>query len=152
MIFDKCIQWRKYAPLGKDGILYTAFEELMKLDADTPEGRIEIIPDKLFINVFSYDAKAEENIKIEIHGRYTDIQRVLQGVETGICTSVDGREQIERFDTEKDCAFYCHNQSESVHFELNPETFAVFMPGEGHSCCRKNDCGRIKKAVVKVLL
>lgn len=151
MIYDKCSAWQKYASLDDEGLFCKAFEALSKLDAATPEGRIDIIPGKLYINVFSYDAKDEADIKIEVHQKYTDIQCVLDGCENGIFASAENLQELEAYNREGDYAFYDAAAAEKVRMFFAPETFAVFFPGEGHSCCRRGGCVKVKKAVAKVL-
>ena len=151
MIYDECGNWQKYAVLGQEELFRTAFEALEKLDADTPEGRIDIVPGKIYINVFSYESRNEEDIKIEIHGRYTDIQRVLDGCEYGVFAPVAGLKELEAYNEAGDYAFFDASKAEKARFSFHPGTFGIFFPGEGHSCCRKGDCERVKKAVVKIL-
>lgn len=151
MIYDRCGEWMKYAALGGE-LFKKAFEAVSGLAADTPEGRIEIVPGRLFINVFSYDAKAPEDIRIEIHREYVDIQRVLSGVEYGVCAPAEELRVLEAYDAERDCGFFVPEEDKLSRVVLDPGRFAVFFPGEGHSCHRFGGCARLRKAVAKIKL
>ena len=151
MIYGKCADWERYAAIG--GAWFgRAFEAVNSLGADTPDGRIEIVPGRLFINVFSYDARLPEDIRIEIHREYIDIQRVLSGIEYGVCAPAEELRVLEPYDADRDCGFFAPEEAKLSRMVLTPDRFAVFFPGEGHSCHRLGDCLRIRKAVAKIRL
>ncbi len=151
MIYGKCSDRGRYAAIGGE-LFEKAFEAVSALDADTPDGRIEIIPGRLFINVFGYDTRLPEEIRIEIHREYIDIQRVLSGIEYGVCAPAEELRVLEPYDAARDCGFFAPEEEKLSRVVLTPEHFAVFFTGEGHSCHRLGECLRVRKAVAKIRL
>jgi YhcH/YjgK/YiaL family protein len=80
-------------------------------------------------NVIDYKTVAVVG-PLEIHHKEIDVQIVLQGKEIAVAS---GREQASRagvYDPEKDVCFV--DCPSTVQFQLIPEKFLIFFPGEPH--------------------
>ena len=88
--------------------------------------------------------------RLEVHGKYIDVQAPLSAEETFGFAVFDPSRPDFQFDAEKDAGFVdlpCELKT------LRPGEFAVFMPPRGaHASCLSLDGPRrIRKVVVKVL-
>lgn len=99
---------------------------------ETPKsGRIEIDGDNLFAVIDRYNTKPVEGAKIETHGRYADIQLVLEGEELiGWQPADDRLAVVEEYNEESDIAFY--EPTEFTLSKLRPGLACVYLPGEYH--------------------
>ena len=91
-----------------------------------------------------------ETQKVEVHGRYADIQMPLSGEETfGVC-DYDVKTSGFAFDATKDIGFVTRKTEART---VKPGEVAIFLPGKGaHApCTSQSGARKIKKIVVKVL-
>lgn len=149
MIYDTLAHCDLYA--GLHPLLGKAFAFLRSFDPATPDGRIELRGDDLFVNVERYATEPPEARRYEAHERYLDIQTIHTGREAIYVEPLDRLEVIEPYDAERDVAFY-RGPDRSV-VALQPGDFALFLPQDGHKpCCHAGGAADVLKAVAKVRL
>jgi YhcH/YjgK/YiaL family protein len=149
MIFDTLAHASHYDKLSPR--FAKAFAHIAQLDAHTPDGRIEVEGDDLFILVQSYDTKPSHEKKFESHRKYADVQVVLAGDEEMHCAPVDMLTPEGVFDEERDFQLYLAFERSSV-LRARPGTFIIFLPQDGHmpGCASPAGAMRVKKLVAKV--
>lgn len=92
-------------------------------------------------------------LPFEVHGRYADIQLVIDGCEGMWQVPVSEELPVRTpYDATKDIGFYndpaCYNK-----VYLSSGEFAVFFPEDAHKpCCATEGCTQSRKLLVKVLL
>lgn len=114
--------------------------------ADLPDGKYEILGDRVYALVARENGRKVSDTQLEGHRKHIDIQYVISGDESmgwapreGLASSVD-------YDAEKDLEFF---EGEPVSFmRVPPGSFAVFLPTDAHLPLIGN--GSIHKVVVKV--
>ena len=151
MILDDCINWRRYLS-GNHSIWCQAFELIRSLTPDVAEGRQTVLPNQLYANIFSYNAKPLEETKIEAHRKFIDIQTLLIGQEILAYCPLDRLVRLQEYDAEGDCELFQTQPEILTMCQMVPGNFAVFFPGEGHTALQNSGhpgC-QVKKVVVKV--
>jgi len=153
MIFDECVNWRRYVT-GNRSAWCQAFELIRSFTADSPDGREVVLPNQLYANIFSYDGEGPEKCRIEAHGRFIDIQTLLVGAEEMVYQPTEGLKSLAAYDAETDCAFFEPQRSEWCVTALRPGNFVIYYPGEGHTAFQPPERigRRVKKIVVKLAL
>lgn len=115
-------------------------------------GRMDLIPDRVYLLVQELDTDYEANRLWESHDRFLDIQILVTGEERYGFAAVDELAVEVPYDTAKDITRY-KKECEGLWFDLKPSMFCIFYPGEGHKpCCSTKEPMRIKKAVFKVAI
>ncbi|MEL7088070.1 MAG: YhcH/YjgK/YiaL family protein [Planctomycetota bacterium] len=147
MIYDRLKQADDYAALHP--LLAEAFAFLRGFDPATPEGRVTLRGDDLFVNVERYATEPAGDRRYESHRRYLDVQAIFAGRETIYVEPVSGLEVAEPYDGERDAAFYRGPDRNLV--ALRPGEFALFFPQDGHKpCCQTQAPSEVLKAVAKI--
>lgn len=148
MILDSLSEFRKYSNLHSGFI--DAAEFLRSQDLGSmPDGRHEIIGEKLFASVSVSPGKGIENAKLEIHKKYIDIQIAVSGIDNigwkqlKNCCKPDGN-----YNEEKDIQFF--SDLPETWFGLRPDTFAIFFPSDAHAPLAVT--GMLHKVVLKVVV
>ncbi len=146
MIVDKLMNANRYA--GTHPGLAAAFELLRREDlAELPTGPAEIDGERLTINVLQAPARPRDEVKMECHRKYIDVQYVISGAETFSWRPVSECVQPEGdFDIETDFGLF--SDAPEGWFPLNPGMFVVFFPEDAHGPMAGND--DMHKVVVKV--
>jgi len=112
-------------------------------------GKIVLDGDDLFVNVNVQDAQTRQEVPIEAHVRYLDIQiPVTCDEEMGYVAESMLPAPSQEYSEEKDVAFYpglC-----DTYLNVKKGMFVVFYPGEGHAPAI-TETG-IRKLVIKVRL
>ena len=143
MIYDKLENIGRYFVLGErfaKGLQWLA-------EADQPEvGRYELEGSDLFVNVQAYTPAGDEGKEFEAHGRYADIQCVLEGRE--VCRLSGEGEETRSYDDAADIVFYNGETAESC--KLTPGWFVIYFPGERHMPGVADGEGSVCKAVIKI--
>ena len=149
MIYDNIKNLSQYAFLGKN------FEKAAKFAAENDlasmkPGHYEIDGETLFINVLDRELN-EMPATWEVHGRYADIQLLLEGSEIlGMCP-LSRLAEPPMVDAEKDCALF--EDLEGSFIELAPGEFIIALPQDIHKPnCPGSKGSRSKKMIFKVLL
>lgn len=95
-------------------------------------GRISLQGDDLFVNVNHQDAQTREQVPIEAHRAYIDIQVPISSDEDmGFIAAANMPEPSVPYNSDKDVAFYpglC-----DTYLNVRKGMFTVFFPGEGHA-------------------
>ena len=147
MIFDKIENLKNYAELAPE-VFEKVSAFLGTLDANSPDGRTELMGADLYAMVQRYNTHLHIPEKLENHEKYIDIQLLLDGEEIIYYSPVEGCKVTVPYDETKDCAFFYAEKEGMTALELKPGNFAVFLPIEGHA----PGCGDPDKAVVKVVI
>lgn len=129
-----------------------AFEALMKIDESTPNERITVDGDNIFINMAEYTNKNIDECLYESHKKYIDIQYVVSGEEYIDLCDQDILECTDnRLDTD-DIAFF-RNTDKFSRADLTEGVFVVIFPGEAHKPCIAPDGKgvKVRKAVAKII-
>ena len=129
-----------------------AFEALEKLDESTPNERITVDGDSIFINMAEYINKNIDECLYESHKKYIDIQFVLSGEEyIDLCDQDILEFTDNRLDTD-DIAFFKDTDKFS-RADLTEGMFVVIFPGEAHKPCIAPDGKgvKVRKAVAKII-
>ena len=112
-------------------------------------GTLDIAGEDAYLKVENVNGRTRENARHERHERYIDIQLPLSGSETyGWAPRENLREEDAPYDGERDIVFYRDPVERVV--TLHPGEFVIFFPEDAHAPCI--DCGKLRKAVVKVLI
>ena len=131
MILDRLEQAQQY--LGLDPRFPKAFEFLRRPDlADLAPGRHEIDNDDLYALVVKGTGQPKDQVKLESHRKYIDIQFVVAGLDemgwrnTASCANV-----AQPFDAESDVELF----SDPVSSWLSVQTghFTIFFPEDAHA-------------------
>jgi biofilm protein TabA len=129
-----------------------ALEVLLTIDLGKKEpGRYELEGDKLFYMVQDTELRLIEDSRAEAHTQYADIQipvstseRFGFSVPQADLVSVDDQTET------RDLAFYPDPANE-FFMNVNPGSYAVFLPKELHRpCLAVTEKKKIRKVVVKV--
>ena len=132
-------------------LLKNLFEYLQQNDlTETPNGRIEIQGDDLFINVVEPQLIKAEEQKLEVHRAYLDVHIPLTGAETigwRDLKTIDTPSE-NPFDEENDFAVY--SEPASAYINVNPGEFLVVFPEDAHAPIIGE--GKIKKLIAKIKL
>ncbi len=150
MIIDSIKNAQKYYDLHPS--FKDAFEALEKIDENTPNERLTIDGENIFINLSEYTNKNVDECLFESHKKYIDIQYVLSGEEyIDICDENILEMTNNRLETD-DIAFF-GNTDKFSRADLTEGIFVVIFPGEAHRPMIAPDGKGIKtrKAVAKIL-
>jgi len=127
-----------------------AFDFLRNSDLRSlPLGKIELDGSDLFVNVVEIIGKTAEDVKVETHNRYIDIQLPVTDTETiGWIAGNKLNAVTSPYDAAKDITFFADKASNLI--QVQPLEFAVFFPEDGHQPGIFQ--GQHKKIIVKVLV
>jgi biofilm protein TabA len=148
MIVDRIEHGALYNSLHP--LFVAAFAELSgaPLRALAP-GRHPIQGDRLYVSVQRDDARPREQVVLESHRKYIDIQLLLDGEESIGWRSLDQCKVIRSpYDDAKD--FMTYSDAPSLWIPMTAGTFAIFFPTDAHAPLAGS--GRLHKAVMKVAL
>lgn len=142
----------KNAPLyyGVATRLEEAFRHLAKLDLMTLEtGTYELDGRTIFLNIVERELKRPEEVQLEVHNDYLDVQIVLAGKESFGWSERSAMQQpTAPFDQERDIQFFADEPQ--TYYTLLPGQFTILMPEDAHAPLVGE--GPIRKAIVKVKL
>ncbi len=153
MFVDNIENFERYVSVHPK--LKAAFIALSKLDADTPDGSIDL-GDGMKINVCTYNGKDEDECVFEEHHVYADVHMTLSGVDTFDSASSDSLEPIGEFnETDDYILFSAVKKNEPKIFNrvsLTPRNFAFVFPREAHRSLISTDGKNsvIRKAIAKI--
>ena len=150
MIIDSIKNAKKYYCVHPS--FEKAFEALAAIDESTPNERITVDGDNIFINLSEYVNKNVDECLFESHKKYIDIQYVVTGEEyIDLCDQEILKATDDRLDTD-DIAFF-ENTDKFSRADLTEGIFVVIFPGEAHKPCIAPDGKgvKVKKAVAKII-
>ncbi len=146
MIVDEVKNGMKYAALNPR--FAKAFEFLMNNDLETlPLGKVVLDGDDMWANVVELKGNTAENIKMEVHRQFIDIQVPVSKTERiGWKAYASLSELTDPYSDEKECELF--TDKATTYLDLKPFEFAVFFPEDGHQPGIVE--GPHKKLIVKV--
>jgi YhcH/YjgK/YiaL family protein len=149
MIVDQIDNALLYGGLGRRIAMGLALLNEESVQEAVP-GKYEVEGDALFYIVDEYETKSFDEGRLEIHHKYMDIQYIVSGCECIGYSLLDGLQEEQPYDGQKDIAIYKCAPGIS-RLVLKPGMFAIFWPNEPHMPCRSIDkAEKVKKIVVKV--
>ena len=127
-------------------------EFLSSLDADTSEGRHDIDGDNIFAVISCYQSRPRAQCRPEAHRKYADIQLLLKGSETIEWFPLEGMQDADPYDKDKDVAFFALPDTLGTQVALSEGVFAVFFPRDAHMPQIQGPEGSasVIKAVIKI--
>lgn len=129
-----------------DDKIKLCMQKALELDENTPCGKYEL-SDDVYVNVMTYSPKPLEEISIETHSRFADIQLILSGQEYMGYSPLDTLSPVSDYDKEKDIRFW---KGKVALFPMRKGEWALFMPEEPHAPSLSMTGGNVKKAVFKI--
>ncbi|MES2767262.1 MAG: YhcH/YjgK/YiaL family protein [Bacteroidota bacterium] len=125
-----------------------AFEFLKKPDILTlPPGNYEIDGDDVYVIIAHQDSSPKENVKLEVHRKFIDIQMTVNGsfpVRWRALAECENR--AAEYDEENDFELYSDEEDFTMHIKTGK--FAIYFPDDAHAPLPPP--GSVHKAVVKV--
>lgn len=151
MIFDQAKNLDFYRNLGIGDRYAKAIDWLQKNDLAALEvGKYEIDGKNVYASVQSYTTLPWDEAKFEAHENYTDIQYVVEGVETlGYAPACELKEKVP-YNPEKDVVFF-DNSNPGLPVVAKAGEFLIFAPWDGHKpkAMAGEPCA-VKKIVIKI--
>ena len=146
MILDTLDRLEKYGFISPMMDKVLDFFRKTDLSALAP-GRIDLQGDDLFVNVNRQGAQTRNEVPIEAHREYIDIQvPISSDEEMGFISAPFMPAPSKEYDSDRDVAFYpglC-----DTYLNVRKGMFVVFFPGEGHAPAITKD--GILKLIVKI--
>lgn len=140
---DRLAQYGYISPLMDKVLDFFQKTDLSSLEP----GRISLQGDDLFVNVNRQDAQTRQDVPIEAHREYIDIQvPISSDEEMGFISAPFMPAPSKPYNADKDVAFYpglC-----DTYLNVRKGMFVVFFPGEGHAPAITSD--GILKLIVKI--
>jgi len=130
-----------------------AFEFLMTLGPETPDGRYDLIAeDQMFAMVMTYPPLDKTKGKPEAHNTYVDIQSTLSSMEGMYIYDREEMKVLTPYAPSKDVEFYEPNERHEHFISVAPGEFAVFFRTDAHmpQMPVRQSTEPIKKVVIKV--
>lgn len=148
MIYDTLKNLTVYSGIAPEAVALLA-EKLPQLNSDTPNGKIVLIEDKLFILIQRYNTRSFEESKVETHSNFADLQMLLDGSEKIGYADTAALPCLAEYNAEADYALFGAEKPQVTFVDLKPGCFAIFFPEEGHmpGC---GDGSEVTKAVIKI--
>ncbi|MDD6263375.1 MAG: YhcH/YjgK/YiaL family protein [Eubacteriales bacterium] len=148
MIVDSVKNIGRYAGLGKN--FETAIRFIQQSDIENMRPMdFQLDGTHVYGFVKEFPLKTPQEVKLEAHRRYADIQLVLGGKEAIYIAETDRLSPCVPYDEEKDIAFYDGEDQFPLHLE--PMQFGIFFPWDAHRpCCLSGDADCSLKLVIKV--
>lgn len=144
MIIDTLKNVKKYV---KNQNLATAITDFLSQAEDKAVGKYDIYGGT-FAKVQEYTTKLIEDVKLEAHVNYLDLQYIHNGKEIVITKEKGDDKPVVEYNEQKDVAFYLPENFESS--KLNQGSFALIFPNDLHQCIADGQPISIKKVVVKI--
>ena len=146
MILDTLDRLDKYGFISP--MMDKVLDFFRKTDLSTlAPGRIDLQGDDLFVNVNRQGAQTRNEVPIEAHREYIDIQvPISSDEEMGFISAPFMPAPSKEYDSDRDVAFYpglC-----DTYLNVRKGMFVVFFPGEGHAPAITED--GILKLIVKI--
>jgi YhcH/YjgK/YiaL family protein len=150
MIADSLDRSELYASIHP--LFNPAFEYLRAFKPSTPDGRHEVMGERLFSLPQSYETFPASERKFEAHERYIDIQYIYSGEEVIEHVDVGLLRPDGDFDSERDVGFYL-DPAKSTPVVLRAGDFAIFFPHDAHKpCVTAGQVSAVRKVVMKVAM
>ena len=144
MIIDKLSNLQKHV---KNPELANAIKNFLENAADKEVGKHDILGGT-FAKVQEYETKSLNQVKMEAHVKYLDLQYIHSGSEIVIYKDIEGAIPETEYNDVKDVTFYAPTDYKSD--ELNAGCFAIMFPNDLHQCIANGAPENVKKVVVKI--
>ncbi|MEY8708534.1 YhcH/YjgK/YiaL family protein [Bacteroides faecichinchillae] len=146
MVIDTLDNLEKYTSLNP--LFAEAIEFLKSHDLQAMEiGKTELKGKDLFVNITQTQPKTKEEVKLETHREYIDIQIPLSGTEVmGYTAAKDCIPANAPYNAEKDITFF--EGVADIYLAVKPGMFTIFFPQDGHAPGISPE--GVKKVIVKV--
>ena len=145
MIVDRIEEQERYYALHKDMELAFAF---LAEASDLEPGRYEL-ENGLFASVSEGDTRQLNEVDIEAHKNYIDLQYCISGGERMAWAHIQELNLASEH-PEQDCYFYT---GKSTAMSIRPGMFYVMFPSDGHKpACHQEFPKHYRKVVVKLPL
>jgi YhcH/YjgK/YiaL family protein len=148
MILDDLNNYEKYVSLHP--AFPDAFIFLKNLNFNLfTSGKRQIDGERLFVIGSISAGKGKDNVKLEVHRKFIDIQCTVNAVDyigwkpLSKCTQLDSE-----YDSKTDLQFF--SDEPDSWFSLVPGTFVIFYPDDAHAPLAVDVEDRLHKIVVKV--
>lgn len=146
MILDTLNNLHKYASLNP--LFPKAIEFLTSTDLSSlPLGRNEIMGDEIFANVMEVPPHTKEEIPVEVHRKYIDIQVPISGDEV-MGYIPFGELPDGEYNAEKDVTLYPLGILARDYVNVKNSMFTMFFPQDGHAPAVTPVT--LKKVIVKI--
>ena len=146
MILDTLDNLGKYASLSP--LFPKAIEFITNADlASLPLGRNEIQGDEIFANVMEAQPRTKEEVPLEVHRRYIDIQIPISDDEVMGYTPLASLPEGE-YSEENDVILYPVGVAAQDYINVKRSMFTIFFPQDGHAPAVTPV--KLKKIIVKV--
>lgn len=146
MIIDSLENLKSYAGLNKN--FPKAIEFILNTDLNSlPLGRNEISGDDIFANVMEVQPRTKEDVPVEIHRKYIDIQVPITNDEIMGYTPI-GELPAGEYSEENDVTLYPVGMPATDYINVKRSMFAIFFPQDGHAPAVTPV--KVKKVIVKV--
>lgn len=129
MIIDNISKMERYAYVPG---VQKAVDFLKNTDLNSLEKGTIDLGDGHCVKVMFYDTKElpEEDVSLEAHRNYLDLQMTFGGEETMYFQAIDLGEEDKPYNPDKDVEFFKTSWTHQV--VLNPENFALIFPNDLH--------------------
>jgi YhcH/YjgK/YiaL family protein len=147
MIFDKIENSAIYENINP--FIKIAFDYLKQTNFSLIDiGKHIVDGDNIFAIVQEYETRNNEDVKLEAHKKYIDVQYVVSGEEfIGVCPLIR-QIPVKVYDVDNDYALY---EDSCSFIKIKPKQFAILFPQDLHKPGIKiNTPIKVRKVVVKV--
>lgn len=148
MILDSIKNLQNYEglhPRFKKAIDFILNSDLQNL----PLGRNEICGDEVFANVMEAKPRGKDEVPIEVHRKYIDIQVPISGDEVMGYTPLELL-PVADYSEADDVALYPVGMLAASYFEVKNSMFTIFFPQDGHAPAVTPV--PVKKVIVKIAI
>lgn len=129
-----------------DSKIALCMQKAKEFDENTPCGKYDLTDD-VYVNVMTYEPKPLEELTIETHRKYADIQLILDGKEYMGYAPLENLTPSTEYDAAKDICFWKGNVA---LLATKKGDWTLFLPDEPHAPSLSIDGGTVKKAVFKI--
>lgn len=148
MILDSLENLKNYSGLSQN--MAKAIEFILATDLNSLQlGRNEICGDEIFANVMEVQPRTKEEVPIEIHRKYIDIQIPLTADEV---MGYIPKAQLPdaEYNEQNDAALYPVGMLATDYVNVKRSMFTIFFPQDGHAPAVTPV--KLKKVIVKVAI
>lgn len=137
-------QYQKNQELWDAMFKFLADNDLKKMEI----GKYDIVPGRCWATVSEYVPKTKEEMKIESHKKFIDLQYVIEGTEEmGLAKNLTTRME---YNPDREVAFWYSD--DVTYHKAGPESFFLFFPTDYHQPSVRvgDNTGKSKKIVMKI--
>ena len=146
MILDTLDNIDKYAALNP--LFPQAIEFIKNADlANLPLGRNEIMGDEIFANVMEVQPRTKEEIPVEVHRKYIDIQIPISDDEVMGYIPL-AQLPAGEYNEQNDVTLYPVGLLATDYVNVKRSMFTIFFPQDGHAPAVTSV--KMKKVIIKI--